>query len=373
MKTMQKIFVSFFLLFIGGLFILTLITPDQQFSEQENRYLQQRPAMTFQGIVTGEFMDDFEAYLKDQFAYKTKWLYLKTISEILLLKQENNEVYFGKNHYLLEHFPPPPEQLQRNIENLNIFSEQNDDWKTYMMIIPTAADIYEEKLPAFAPTTDQQKVLKEIKDGLTPAFSWIDVTKALTEYKQEEIYFKTDHHWTMRGAFYAYEQAIEQMGFTPYTLEDFYVKSMSNSFYGTLYSKANAYHVSPDFIEVFQPHFNINYQVTLVDEEKTTNSLYDPAALETKDKYSYFLHGNHRLLTIKTDADTSRKLAVIKDSYAHAFLPFLANHYAEIHVIDLRYFKQDLLSYLEDYSLNEILFLYNLSNFATDTNLTRVR
>jgi len=84
---------------------------------------------------------------------------------------------------------------------------------------------------------------------------------------------------------------------------------------------------------------------------------------------SLFLDGNHALVNIKTGVKNGRKLAVIKDSYAHAFIPFLANHFEEIHVLDLRYYHSDVLVYLNDQKVSEVLFLYNVANFTKDPNV----
>ena len=102
---------------------------------------------------------------------------------------------------------------------------------------------------------------------------------------------------------------------------------------------------------------------------RQSDSLYEWDYLEKKDKYSLFLGGNHALVTIKTGVSNGRKLAVVKDSYAHAFIPFLANHFEEIYVVDLRYYHADVLTYLNEQNISELLFLYNVANFTKDPNV----
>src|SRR5699024_4134040 len=92
-------------------------------------------------------------------------------------------------------------------------------------------------------------------------------------------------------------------------------------------------------------------------------------ALNTKDQYRFFLDGNHRIVTIEANAKNDDKLVVIKDSYAHAFVPFLAAHFSEIHVLDLRYFSESVTADIELYSIRDALFLYNIQSFSSDKNL----
>jgi len=101
----------------------------------------------------------------------------------------------------------------------------------------------------------------------------------------------------------------------------------------------------------------------------SSDSLYEYSYLNKKDKYSFFLNGNHSLVKIQTSVKNNRKLLVIKDSYAHAFIPFLVNHFEEIHMVDLRYYHDNVYTYIENYDLKEALFLYNVANFSTDKNM----
>ena len=98
-------------------------------------------------------------------------------------------------------------------------------------------------------------------------------------------------------------------------------------------------------------------------------SLYDPSYLEGRDKYAYFLGGNHPLTEITTSVRNGRHLLVIKDSYAHALVPFLTAHYETIDMVDLRYFKEDLAAWMGDRGITDVLVLYNASTFASDRQL----
>ena len=84
------------------------------------------------------------------------------------------------------------------------------------------------------------------------------------------------------------------------------------------------------------------------------------------------MDGNHALLRITAQNQTGRKLLMIKDSYANSLVPFLTNHYDEIHIIDLRHFNSPLQPYIEQYGLSEILLVYNTISFAEDPAIRKI-
>jgi len=365
----NKIIIPVFILFLTSLLILNIITPDKDFSESENRVLSQLPSFSFDKLMTGKYTKDIEDYITDQFTFRDYWVSLKSDMERLLLKTQNNGIYFGKDEYLLEDYEEPSEQIDKNISNINKFKNKLPDVFTSVVLVPTSVKIYEDKLPLFASPDNELASINKTKNNLNENINFIDVYEALNSKKDEHIYFRTDHHWTMRGAYYAYETLANSLNITPYSKEDFNSEIVSKSFYGTLYSKSNDRSVSPDSIEIFKPKFDIDYTISYVDTETKSNSLYEYSHLSKKDKYSLFLDGNHSLINIKTSVNNGKKLVIFKDSYSHCFIPFLANHYEEIHVIDLRYYKLNIYDYIEENNIDEALFLYNILTFSEDKNL----
>ncbi|MCR2820092.1 DHHW family protein [Lederbergia panacisoli] len=369
MHVTDKIIAFMFISFIGIITILNMITDDIFFSEQENRILNQKPTFSLENILSGKFMDRYESYISDQFAWKKSWLQIKAVSEKAILKQESNGIYFGKDGFLLEGYKEPKAQLHKNIEYINYFAEKNKDIDSYVLLAPTSIEIHKEKLPIFAQSYSQRAVMDEVNAQLLNSVQFIDVSYSLRNHGNEEIFFKTDHHWTMRGAYYAYIQAAQTLGFEPYSIGDFELETVSDDFYGTYASKVLGHPVIPDSIELFKPLTDPSYKIQYEDNKELSNSLFEWSFLKKKDQYSFFLNGNHSLVTIKSNIRNGRKLAVIKDSYAHAFIPFLANHFEEIVVIDLRYFHKDVHAFIRENDVKEVLFLYNVVNFTTDSNL----
>ncbi|MTI69277.1 MAG: hypothetical protein FH751_03335 [Firmicutes bacterium] len=370
-KLANKIIVIVFIVFIFTINIFNILMPDKEFSESENRVLSQFPKFSMEKLTSGRFSNKFETYITDQFIFKDFWVGLKSDIERFSLKNENNGIYFGKDGYLLEDFTNSDEVLANNIKSINYFNKKLPDLTTYFLLAPNSVKIYEDKLPMFSEPYDQSKIIDRVKKNLNGEF--IDVYDILKRKKDEYIYFKTDHHWTMRGAYYAYQMFCNNIGLKSFDFNKFDKEIVSNSFYGTFYSKANNRHIPADKIEIFKPKFNTSYKVHYLDEDKYTNTLYEFNHLDKKDKYSLFLDGNHSLITIKTDVKNNKKLVIFKDSYSHSFIPFLANHYKEIHIIDLRYYKLNIYDYIKENDIDEALFLYNVSTFSSDENLSWLR
>lgn len=362
--------ISIFIIFIIAVNSLNIFSKDRPFSETENRMLAQKPDLTWKSIRNGRFTMKFEEYITDQFIFRDFWVGLKSDSERLLLKQDNNDVFFGKDGYLFKNYHKPNKNIIANsIRGINYFQTIIKDMKTYVLLAPTSIKVNEEKLPPYATPHDELLTLSNIENNLTDQIDFINVFPALREKNEEYLYYKTDHHWTMRGAYYAYVELAKTMGITPYSLEDFNNDVITKDFYGTLYSKANNYHLKPDYIEVFTPKKEVNLDVYYMNENKTTNSLFEDKHLNTKDKYSYFLDGNQPLVTIKSDVNNGEKLIIFKNSYSHCFIPFLVNHYEEIHVIDLRFYRLNVYDYIRENNISNSLFLYDILNFSKDDSI----
>ncbi|MFC5463426.1 DHHW family protein [Lederbergia graminis] len=368
MSIVNKILSSIFILFISGFGVFHLIVADEDFSEQENRSLAQFPSFSWESVFSGEFMEKVEVYISDQFPFKEGWVSWKGNAEKLMLKPDMNGIYLGKNGFLFEQVANPSPQLDKNIELINYFANKTVNLGKYLLLAPTSIYVYPEKLPPFAQTYDQLKLWNYIQKKIHPSIHTVDVLPQMLKNKKESIYYKTDHHWTTRGAYYAYRELAEYMGITPLKSEDFHIQTVASNFLGTYATKTIGHDHEMDKIEIFEPKESNHYEIAY-DQQKVTDSLYEWEFLNKKDKYSFYLNGNHPLVTIKSSIGNGRKLAVIKDSYAHAFIPFLTNHYEEIHMFDLRYYMEDIYQYLEDHNIHQLLILYNLPNFSKDTNL----
>ena len=361
----------FFLLLIIVL-VSSIILPDTGFSEKENRVLASRPALKLDQLVSGGYEKQFETYENDQFPLRDMWITLKATTDRLMGKVEENGVYLGQNGYLMEGFNAPPQtQYDATVNAMTAFAQKHSDLKQYALIAPNSVNILKSKLPAFAPADDQNPWIDNLKDSLTSAgVTFIDIRDTFTDHKTEDLYYHTDHHWTTLGAYYAYLQAAAVMGID--TSSDSYDKApVSQTFKGTLSAKSGFRSSETDEIDVFLPngHNTLSSVVNYVDEQKKSASFYDTSKLNTRDKYALFFGGNHAQIKISTPTESNNTLLVLKDSYANSFVPFLAQHYRKIIMIDPRYYYGDLEQLLQVENVQEVLYLYNANTFFADTSL----
>lgn len=229
----------------------------------------------------------------------------------------------------------------------------------------------ENRVLAFAPVTDQNLWLDDLKDSLTAAgVTFIDVRATFQDHKMEDLYYHTDHHWTTQGAYYAYLQAAKEMEID--TSSDAFVKSpVTRSFQGTLSAKSGFRSGEKDEIDVFLPDGDntLSSVVNYVDEQKKSASFYDTEKLKSRDKYALFFGGNHAKVKISTPVETNHTLLVLKDSYANSFVPFLTQHYRRIIMVDPRYYYGNLEELMQAENVDEVLYLYNANTFFSDTSL----
>jgi hypothetical protein len=352
--------------------VLTFALPYQSFSEVENRYLSEFPALSVQTIANRQFMDGFEDYASDHFVGRDTWVAAKGYSEYLLGKRENNGVFLCDDA-LIERLEEPNEGYTRkNIEGILAFS-QTYGIKPFVMLIPSASDIQKEKLPKDAQTWDQKGYIDEIYEQLAANVKTIDAYGTLLDHKDEYIYYKTDHHWTTLGAWLVSQTASEAMGFDALDI-DAIAPIISDQFYGTLYSKAGFRSISADEMHAYEFRSGRTVTCTVNDGEKvtTTASPYFPENLQKKDKYTYFLGENQPCVTLETNAGTGRKLLIFKDSYAHSFAPLLVDAYDEITLVDLRY-TQDYEKYANPAEYDDVLMMYSVDVFAHQLNPAKLK
>lgn len=363
----NKILTISFCSFLGIFFLFNSLSKDKEFSQLENRYLEKMPAFSVETLIDGSFTSKFEKYLTDQFILRDELVMLKSISEKILARKENNGIYLGSDGYLLQRFNAPDEKiLNKNIEAVENFASIVDI-PVYASIIPTSTNIYIEKLPKFAYTFDENIILNMVKNEFKNA-KYIDIKSELEKNKDEYIYYKTDHHWTTLGAYFGYKKVVESMGKPSKSLDNLDEKVVSNDFYGTYHSKALDISTKPDTVSSYID--GANAKVAIYESEyPRTGALYDDSFIDQKDKYSYFFGGNFPQVNLSTGSGNGN-LLIIKDSYSNALAPFFLDDYKQITMIDLRFYKLPLSEFILKNKIDEVLILYSSSNFSTDTNLT---
>lgn len=364
--------------FISCIALLVLadgITKERKFSEEENRMLATKPKASVETVMSGKFMSQYEKYKSDQFLGRDFWVSLKTKSDLLLGKKDSNGVFKGADGYLLEEISVLDEaSYKENMDAVTAFAARYPDLKMHMLIAPNAANILKEKLPAFIATEDQNAQLKRTEEIVSAAgIQWIDAAKTLNQHKNEEIYYRTDHHWTTKGAYYAFQEAAGDLGILQEEMTAFVPHTVTEAFNGTLSATSGYERSRRENIDIYLPEKNdTEVVVNYVEEKEKSASMYSSEKLEEKDKYGMFLNGNHALVDIKTTSGKNRRLLILKDSYANCFVPFLTPYYREIVLVDPRYYYGDLDDLIEEDRITDVLFLYNGNTFFTDNNLSGV-
>lgn len=358
------------LVFVGLVGAANLLMPDKPFSTSENRVLEQRPTFTLRSLLSGTFTSDYETYTSDQFAFRDVWVGAKTDADRALGKKDSNGVFLGKDGYLIGTYVSPSDQdLEDRVRAIQAFDRAAPALRKYVMLAPTAAGVLRDKLPAYAPVGDERTDLERFRRLLPQAVRFVDVYPALAATRESPLYYKTDHHWTTKGAYYAYLELCLQMGLVPQAEEAFDIRPAAERFYGSLYSRSGFRHLEPDRIELYWPKLAGKIEVVYMDEGRIADSLYELDNLRKKDKYTVFLNGNHPLIRIVTDGPADRRLLVVKDSYANSLLPFLVKHFGEIDVVDLRYYDEPLAKLVQARQIQDVLILYNISTFFEDPSI----
>ncbi|MBM6723707.1 DHHW family protein [Pseudoflavonifractor phocaeensis] len=363
---------ALFCAFIGVFLVANAVAPDRTFSEMENRNLEQLPTPSVKTLLSGEFMKDFETYTTDQFVARDGWIGLKSATERALGKQENNGVYFCDQSTLITRFDQPDSQkVTDNLNYVNNFVE-NVDIPVTFSLIPTQACIWADRLPEGAPNASQTDILTQAQAAV-PGATWADLYTPLWEHKDEDIFYRTDHHWTSLGAYYGYTGLAQALGYEPVSLDSYTETVRSTEFYGTVFSSSGVRWVRPDTISTYVPDTGITVVSHTYDNKgnpvEEPRSLYVESFLNVKDKYSMFLGGNQSLGVVTTPNTDKPKLLIIRDSYTDSLVPFLTPHFSEIHLIDLRYYKLSIQEYIQQNEIDQALVLYSVPNFVTDSNL----
>ena len=355
-----------------GLSVGSLLLPDSAFSANENRYLKQAPRLTWDALMHGSYTADVETYTADQIALRDVWMGAKSTLQQLTGKQDVGGVWLGEDGYYFAKMTEDDfnrSRYEKNLAAVKALFDGNADKDCRILLAPTPCVVLYDKLP-FGLSLDNGTVF----DAGACYDTLIDLLgqqAILTRWDLREVgggtqqvYYRTDHHWTTAGAQVAYRVWAKDTG---HTVRDYALTPVTDEFRGTLYSKVLLPGSAYDTVEVAR-----DVEIVSMDcDGQVMHSLYVDSKLEQKDKYEVFMGGNYAKVTVDTGAETGRSLLLIKDSFANCFLPFLCADYDTITVVDLRYCRENMMDLASD--CTDILVLYELTNFASDGNLYKLQ
>ncbi|MBP7174596.1 MAG: hypothetical protein KBA53_00065 [Thermoclostridium sp.] len=268
----------------------------------------------------------------------------KTIGKVLIYKDAA---------YAL--FPFSQDSANYYVKTLNQFQQQaGDGVKVYSMLAPTSMEFLKED--KFQELTDSQKDTIEYVNARLKGVVPVDAYTSINEHSDEYVYFRTDHHWTALGAYYAYTGFVQAAGLEPVPLTR-YETDVIEGYIGSMYETTGSSNLkrNPDTITVYKPFIKNEYNIYYGSAIKM--KVIDMSHADKKIKYRVFLSGDRPLGIIKTDVANGKKILVIKDSYGNAMVPFLLPHYEEIYIVDPRQYEKNIFSLIQNNSIQEVLFL----------------
>ena len=364
-----------FCLIIFGVSGLHVLTADKSFSDSENRVLATFPKLTVSSLADGSFMKNFETYLTDQFPFRDSIISAKTVVDRILGKNEENGVYIGKEGYLFDSQTPYNSTKVKEIgQAVRKFASTHETFETAFVLAPNSSYVYSDYLPEYLEMPSQKAQLKSARKEIkTENIFWPSVAAIFEKNAQKtQLYYKTDHHWTTRGAYLIFRELCLQWGFESSIKdidEKFSFYQVSDSFEGTLASTSGV-HDTTDNIEICVPEESEGTYVAHFESSgEKTASVFFGDKLEEKNQYEVFLGGNYDKVIISTVAPEGRSLLIVKDSYANCLIPMLTPYFSKIVVIDPRYLTDSLDSIIKENDFSHMLYLYNLNTLLEDNSL----
>lgn len=397
--------------------VMYFIVPDNEISEDENRTLASFPKFSLASLADGSYTAGLNDYMTDQFPFRSKFISAgDKITSLLTLSGSEVEMVMGVGNTdmgvgeTLAEIPieeTEPEKQKPEAAKLELADEadynssgiiivgsramelfgsnfsmlQNyaavvngiknalPDVNVYSMVLPTSVEFY-SPLKYHEGNRSQKTAIETLYSMYMPEVVPVDAYTYLAAEADRYIYFRSDHHWTARGAYQGYYAFCEAAGLEAVPEKDFTVTLIEGDFLGTLYryTKKKVIADDPDTVEVLNPpevesctgytsaDMSYSYDAAVIaDPGKSTN------------KYLAFLGGDHPLLHIVTNNKNGRRALILKDSFGNAFVPFLINHYEEIYVLDPRSTSTSISEFCSQHGINDVIienYAFAISNSA---------
>jgi len=277
-----------------------------------------------------------------------------------------------------------PEQYGKLMSALNRLQQALPDNRIIAMVPPQSYAFY---APAkyYQEQYDEQKAILAMYATLDPKILTIDTYPVLSQHTSEYIYFRTDHHWTARGAYWAYTVFAQRLALTPQKLEDMPAGRVKTAFLGSYYkqfkgtAKVRLIRQNPDYVEYFMP--TVKNTSTAYENITTTRGKNAPVIMLDKipnnsNYYRTFLGGDYPYMHISTQTLNGRSIMIVKDSYADAFVPFLLANYQDIYVLDYRDYnangnpKFKIVDFVKAHNIQDVMTVssFDLTNSSIFMN-----
>lgn len=376
----KKALFAIFIAFLAVFFLLILFLPkhEGELSPNERRILAKAPDASFSNIKSGGFSKQADSWLQDHFPLRNAFVSLYSYVDRFTGRNAVEGVVLGRDGRL---FDAPVELNDKNIGNIetNIGKLSsfisNNALNAYTFLIPTSGYMLKSEMPKLHLEYHDGEILDRFEDALKADAHIIPVRSVFSEQSDmPSLYYRTDHHLTMRGSYLSYTEIAKALGLTPLPESEF-VKT-EYDFYGTAYGKSLLSGIPCDKLETWVASYDDKLTVTTVDgkEETVHQGSLDKDCLkdEVVDKYAAYLYSNHGITKVVNTNVSDGVLLVLKDSYGNAIVPFLAAHYHTIIMIDTRdmYYSPAMPSpsaLCEEYGVKDFLVLTGLDTIAEGT------
>ena len=379
----KSVIIAFVLMLAAFIFVLAL-PADKNSIEAENRVMSTVPPLNSDTVFSGEFAEGFESFIGDNIGFRSFFTQLSKqledkkgfTPETGTVISTNKDIGTGTtqkqtllllNNTIMEMFIRSGEQEQLYADTINHYAQKlPENIRLYSMIIPTQLEFQE---PMYRNLQDSQKdAIDSIYEKLDANVTAIDAYGALEKHHDEYIYFRTDHHWTQLGAYYAYREFMDAESGAAVNKDDFEMNKIQNVL-GYLYDRADSPEIAanPDTIEWYDvdPDKRIKVSIHIVNEngkpETRVGKMYDRA----KANYMFFFGSDHPVVEM-TNSDNSdgKTLVLIKDSYSNVLAPWLIQSYHKVILVDPRIYTEKFQEIIDDYSPDEVMIV----NYIFTTN-----
>lgn len=413
-------------LLLLGLFVSLLIPLRPSFSENEKRELARFPSFSFSALFDGSFFRGIDSWFSDTFPFREAMI--SANEKLENLRGFGDKIYGLNNEVVNNPIPsqngaestpaestteekeptlPDPDKLGEVVQKLSSivtignaayeycsFNQSVADEyaavvnrtakklsgkaSVYSMLVPTSIDITmpdSVKESKNINTCDQKAAMDYIYGKMSASVTPVNIYKALRMHRDEYIYFRTDHHWTALGAYYAYEEFAKVKNVNAITLDKFEKKSFGE-FLGSFYTNTNssAMKKNPDELIAYMPPYETKLQFTQPDGKVIDWRLVnDTSSYPISQKYSAFTAADNPYTTIENLSRKKGKTCVIiKESFANAVIPFIVYNYKKVYVIDYRYYKQGFIDLAERVKANDVIFINNMSAVRSESLVGRM-
>lgn len=366
-KRNAKIALVFFCI-LASIFLIAIFSPEKKVSKYSDKKEIKAGKLTPRNFVDGKFGLENEKYVNDKFALNGILSRINSSFTSFLGQKERNGVYKSDDSFLIENFDTPNEDVMNiQVAAINNFFSSYKDCSMSLIIVPTKAEILKEKLPSGAYTKNQADYIK-LYNKSVPNLKTVNLIEILNNHRDEYIYYKTDSNWTSLGSYYSYKEVANKLGLD--TRDDkFKACAVSTDYNGNLSEKSKFNKSVKDNVFVyFNSHSEFESLVTYSDGTKKA-TMYDKGALDTDNKLNVFFGKEDKLVRIDSTSMEPRKLLVIGDSYAKSFVPFLAEHYETIFMVDPSLYKSSVKELMDKNKITDVMILYSTINLEKDRNL----